>query len=225
MHGALRSPTPRYQPADLAGLTIAQVPRLKLKWAFGYDGDIVAFSPPTILGNQLFVGSAGGMVQALRVDSGCVEWTYQATGGVRAAIRVVPLGEKHALLFGDQTGWFYALEAETGRQIWKKRPEIHEAVRLTASPVAYKDLVYVPVSSWEENRPISSAYPCCTFRGSVVAYRIKDGTQVWKTYTIRDKPKITSKNEAGVDQGTLRRQCLVDADNRSQAGLDVCDHG
>jgi polyvinyl alcohol dehydrogenase (cytochrome) len=178
----------RYQPADLAGLSIAQVPRLKLKWAYGYDGDIVAFSPPTVLGNQLFVGSAGGLVQALRVDSGCVQWTYQATGGVRAAIRVVPLGDKHALLFGDQTGWFYALEAETGRQIWKKRP------------VAYKDLVYVPVSSWEENRPISSAYPCCTFRGSVVAYRIKDGTQVWKTYTIRDKPKITGKNEAGADQ-------------------------
>jgi len=188
----------RYQSADLAGLSVTQVPRLKLKWAYGYDGDIVAFSPPTVLGNQLFVGSAGGVVQALHLDSGCVQWTYQATGGVRAAIRVVPLGDKHALLFGDQVGWFYALEAETGRQLWKKRPEIHEAVRLTASPVAYKDLVYVPVSSWEENRPINSAYPCCTFRGSVVAYRIKDGTQVWKTYTIRDKPKVTGKSE-GVD--------------------------
>src|SRR5579872_2957658 len=63
----------RYQPADLAGVSVAQVPRLKLKWAYGYDGDIVAFSPPTVLGNQLFVGSAGGLVQALRMDSGCVE--------------------------------------------------------------------------------------------------------------------------------------------------------
>jgi polyvinyl alcohol dehydrogenase (cytochrome) len=113
---------------------------------------------------------------------------------------VISLGEQHVLLFGDQVGWFYALEAETGRQLWKKRPEIHEAVRLTASPVVYKDLVYVPVSSWEENRPISSNYPCCTFRGSVVAYRIKDGAQVWKTYTIRDKPKVTGKNEIGVEQ-------------------------
>ena len=190
----------RYQPGDMAGLSIAQVPKLKLKWAYGYDGDIVAFSPPTVLGNQLFVGSVGGMVQALRRDTGCVQWTYQATGGVRVAIRVISLGEQHVLLFGDQVGWFYALEAETGRQLWKKRPEIHEAVRLTASPVVYKDLVYVPVSSWEENRPISSNYPCCTFRGSVVAYRIKDGAQVWKTYTIRDKPKVTGKNEAGVAQ-------------------------
>jgi polyvinyl alcohol dehydrogenase (cytochrome) len=190
----------RYQSADQAGLSLAQVPRLKLKWVYGYDGDIVAFSQPTVLGRYLFVGSAGGMVQALRLDSGCVEWMYQATGGVRNAMRVAPLGDKHALLFGDQVGWFYALDAETGRLLWKKRPEIHEAVRLTASSVAYKDLVYVPVASWEENRPSDSAYPCCTFRGSVVAYRIKDGTQVWKTYTIRDKPKVTGKNEAGVEQ-------------------------
>jgi polyvinyl alcohol dehydrogenase (cytochrome) len=59
----------RYQPGDMAGLSIAQVPKLKLKWAYGYDGDIVAFSPPTVLGNQLFVGSAGGVVQALRRDT------------------------------------------------------------------------------------------------------------------------------------------------------------
>jgi len=96
----------RYQPADTAGLSITQVPRLKLKWAYGYDGDMVAFSQPTVLGSHLFVGSAGGIVQALRLDSGCLEWTYQATGGVRSAIRVVPLGEKHTLLFGDQVGWF-----------------------------------------------------------------------------------------------------------------------
>jgi len=190
----------RYQPADMAGLSITQVPRLKLKWAYGYDGDMVAFSQPTVLGSHLFVGSAGGIVQALRLDSGCLEWTYQATGGVRSAIRVVPLVEKHALLFGDQVGWFYAVEAETGHLLWKRRPEVHEAVRLTASPVAYKDLVYVPVASWEENRPSDSAYPCCTFRGSVVAYRIKDGTQVWKTYTIRDKPRVTGKTDAGVEQ-------------------------
>src|SRR5215469_1584423 len=39
------SPAPtntRYQPSDAAGLTVAQVPRLKLKWAYGFDGDIVA---------------------------------------------------------------------------------------------------------------------------------------------------------------------------------------
>ena len=55
----------RYQSADAAGLTAAQVPRLKLKWAYGFDGDIIAFAQPTILDGHLFVGSASGLVQAL----------------------------------------------------------------------------------------------------------------------------------------------------------------
>src|SRR5215470_12028544 len=36
----------RYQTTDAAGLTLAQVSRLKLKWAYGFDGDVIAFSQP-----------------------------------------------------------------------------------------------------------------------------------------------------------------------------------
>jgi len=136
------------------------------------------------------------LVQALRVDSGCVYWTFEAAGPVRSAILAVPSGEKlsgdkNVLLFGDQVGWFYAQDAETGRLQWKKRPEPHEAVRLTGAPVAYGGNVFVPVSSWEETRTTIANYPCCTFRGSIVAFRIKDGSQVWKTYTIPEKPRLT----------------------------------
>ena len=78
----------------------------------------------------------------------------------RAAIRVVPLGRKsYAPLFlGDQTGWFYALRGDHGKYGRRGRRSTKQSWP-TASPVAGKDLVYVPVSSWEENRPISSAYP------------------------------------------------------------------
>ena len=197
------SPSPgntRYQSGTVAGLNVNQVRRLKLKWAYGFEGDVVAFAQPTVLGKYLFVGSASGIVQALSVDSGCVHWTFQATGPVRSAITAAQLGDKHVLLFGDQVGWFYSLDAETGRMLWKKRPELHESVRLTGAPVAYQGNVFVPVSSWEENRTTNPGYSCCTFRGSVVAYRIKDGTQVWKTYTIAEKPKVTGKNAAGTEQ-------------------------
>src|SRR5690242_5310723 len=43
------SPSPtnsRFQPA---GLSIDQTKRLKLKWAFGFEGDTSAFSQPTVL--------------------------------------------------------------------------------------------------------------------------------------------------------------------------------
>jgi polyvinyl alcohol dehydrogenase (cytochrome) len=187
----------RFQPGAAAGLTIAQVPRLKLKWAYGFDGDIIAFSEPTVLEGNLFVGSASGLVQALSTESGCVKWVFQANGPVRTALPAVALSDKHALLFGDSTGWFYAVEAETGRLLWKKRPEPHEATRLTGAAAVYQGTVFVPVASWEESRTTNPEYPCCTFRGSVVALRIKDGSQVWKTYTIAEKAKQTGKNQWG----------------------------
>src|SRR5215475_14637610 len=58
--------------AKAAGLKLNQVGKLKLKWAYGFEGDISAFRAPTVSGKTLFVGSAGGAIQALSTDSGCV---------------------------------------------------------------------------------------------------------------------------------------------------------
>jgi polyvinyl alcohol dehydrogenase (cytochrome) len=189
----------RFQPGDAAGLSLDQVRRLKLKWAFGFDGDVTAFAQPTVLDGQVFVGSAGGMIHALRVSSGCLQWVFQANGPVRMSILAVPLGRQHALLFGDQTGWFYSLEAETGKLLWKKKIEEHDATRLTATPVAYNGNVFVPAASWEETRSLDPKYPCCTFRGSVTALLIRDGQQVWKSYLVPE-PKRTGQTKRGTPQ-------------------------
>jgi len=186
----------RFQLGEAAGLSIDQVQRLKLKWAFGFDGDVTAFSQPTVLDGQVFVGSAGGMIHALRASSGCLQWVFQANGPVRMSVLAVPLGRRHALLFGDQTGWFYSLEAETGKLLWKKKIEQHDATRLTGTPVAYKGNVFVPAASWEETRSLDPNYPCCTFRGSISALRIRDGQQVWKSYLVPE-PKGTGQSKRG----------------------------
>ena len=184
----------RFEPIAAAGLSVDQVPRLKLKWAFGFAGDVAAFAAPTVIDDQIFVGSAGGVVHAMRADSGCLQWVFQANGAVRAAIVVAPLGEgRHALLFGDLTGWFYAVAAETGELLWKQHVETHDSTRLTAAAVVYDGVAYVPVSSWEEARAGDPTYPCCTFRGSVLALRVRDGAQLWKTYLV-DAPKEIGKN-------------------------------
>jgi len=190
----------RYQPASAAGLSIDQVKNLKLKWAFGFDGDITSFSQPTVIDGQVFVGSAGGVIYALRADTGCVQWTYETNGPVRSSVLAEPLGDKHALLFGDQTGWFYALEAESGKQLWKKKIEEHDAARLTATPLAYKGAVYVPAASWEETRSLDPNYPCCTFRGSIMALQISDGKQLYKSYMVTETPKQTGTTKKGTPQ-------------------------
>src|ERR1019366_8865148 len=187
----------RFQRAQGAGLTLEQPRRLKLKWAFGYDGDVNAFAQPAVLGDQLFVGSARGSIYALSAKTGCIRWIYQATGPVRSASLIVPEGKHHVLLFGDQTGWFYAVEAESGKQLWKKKIEEHDTARLTGSPVALNGIVYAPVASWEETRSNSPDYVCCTFRGSLVALRIRDGSQVWKSYTIPETPKDNGVDARG----------------------------
>ena len=153
----------RFQPGDVAGLTLDQVKRLKLKWAYAFDGDITAFAQPTVIDGHVFVGSAGGDIQALRADSGCIEWTFQASGPVRSAIVAAPLGKNHALLFADLTGFYYAIEAETGRLLWKKRPEEHEATRLTGASIVHDGIVYVPAASWEETRSLNPEYQMLYF--------------------------------------------------------------
>jgi polyvinyl alcohol dehydrogenase (cytochrome) len=155
---------------------------------------VTAFAAPTVIDDQVFVGSAGGVVHAMRASTGCLQWVFQANGPVRAAIVVAPLeGGRHALLFGDLTGWFYALSAETGELLWKQHVETHDSTRLTAAAAVHAGVAYVPVSSWEEARAGDPTYACCTFRGSVVALRVRDGEQLWKTY-LSDEAKPLGKN-------------------------------
>jgi polyvinyl alcohol dehydrogenase (cytochrome) len=100
------------------------------------------------------------------------------------------------LVFSDQNGWVHALDARTGKQQWRKRPEEHEATRLTGTPAIHQGIAFVPAASWEETRSIDPNYPCCTFRGSITAMRARDGNVVWKTYLV-DEPKETGKTENG----------------------------
>ena len=74
-----------FQPADRAQLTAEQVPRLHLKWAFGFPDATSAWAQPTVAGGRLYVGSQNGIVYALDAASGCVIWTFAAHGGVRAS--------------------------------------------------------------------------------------------------------------------------------------------
>jgi polyvinyl alcohol dehydrogenase (cytochrome) len=179
----------RFQPAEKARLTASQVSSLKLKWAFGFPGDVIAFGAPTVWRETLFTGSASGTVHAVNAKTGCLYWTFQADGPVRAAPLVVENDAGCSILFGDQIGWFYALEGKTGRLIWKQRIEEHEATRLTGAAAFDGGLVFVPAASWEENRALSPDYPCCTFRGSVTALRVSDGSLVWKTYLVEPSRK------------------------------------
>src|SRR5687767_9522124 len=56
--------------ANAGGLTAADLPKLKLKWAFGYSGVSAARSQPALAGGRLFVPSEHGEVHALDPKTG-----------------------------------------------------------------------------------------------------------------------------------------------------------
>jgi polyvinyl alcohol dehydrogenase (cytochrome) len=189
----------RYQPRP--GLTAADVPRLKLRWAFGFAGENAAATQPVIVGRRVFVGSGSGQVHSLDLASGCVHWVFKADAGVRAAVTVAPVNRdgttRVAAFFGDLRGNAYALDAADGTLLWKRQVETHRAARVTGSPVFYDGRLYVPMSSIEEVTGSAAAYECCTFRGSVTALDAASGQAVWQTYTIPEAPRPTSKNAVG----------------------------
>ena len=111
-------------------------------------------------------------MQAIDVKTGCVHWVFQAYGPVRSAVLAVRNGSHTSLLIGDQIGWFYSVDAATGKTLWKRKVEEHEAVRLTGSPAEKDGVVFIPAASWDESGRATAAHPCCTFRGSVTALRI-----------------------------------------------------
>jgi polyvinyl alcohol dehydrogenase (cytochrome) len=84
----------RMQPAAMAGLRADQVPKLKLKWAFGFAGGGRAFAQPTVVGGRIFAGSDSGKVYSLNAATGCIYWMFKADTPVRSAISIGPVGRE-----------------------------------------------------------------------------------------------------------------------------------
>jgi polyvinyl alcohol dehydrogenase (cytochrome) len=188
--------------AKAGGLTAADIPRLKLKWAFGYSGVSAARSQPTIALGRLFVASENGEVHALDPKTGCTHWTYKAMAGVRTGLSVGPYktatAAGQAVYFGDTRANAYAVDAQTGRMVWTRKVDDHASAALTGSPTVHAGRLYVPVQGLnEEGQGGRGGYQCCSFRGSLVALDANTGAVVWKTYMV-DEAKPRARNAQGV---------------------------
>ncbi|HIE91527.1 MAG TPA: cytochrome C oxidase Cbb3 [Acidobacteria bacterium] len=192
----------RFQPAEHAGLTARQVPDLTLQWAVGFADTTSMWAQPTVAGGRLFIGSQEGTVSALDAKTGCRHWSFTAAAGVRTAISVGARADSggHALFFGDVDANVYAINAATGAELWTREVEAHPGARITGAPVLHDGRLYVSVSSVEEALAANPAYPCCTFRGSVVALDAESGEQIWKTYVIPEAPGPLANSEAGQER-------------------------
>jgi polyvinyl alcohol dehydrogenase (cytochrome) len=192
----------RFQPAAGAGLSAAQVPGLRLKWAFGVPKAAEMHSQPTIVSGRVFFGSDAGYIYSLDAKTGCVYWAFHADSGTRTAPTIAPIqGQgttKYAVYFVDVLTRVYAVDAQTGKLLWKSLAGAHPRAKSTGSATVYDGRIYVPMSAMETTTGAVLTYECCTFRGHVTALDANTGKKLWTTFVIPDEPKPRGKNKQGV---------------------------
>ncbi len=209
----------RYQPEP--AIRASDVPKLALKWAFGYANG-TEFGQPTVVDDRVFVTSSTGRVYSLDAKTGCTYWTYDAAAGSRTAVTIGELARAKvaalprrlkrtlahldvikapsAAFFGDDTGAVYALDAQKGTLLWKTQVDTHPSARILGAPALYNDRLYVAVSSTEDAAAANPGYGCCTFRGSVASLDMATGKVEWKSYTVLEEPQPTRKNGMGIQE-------------------------
>jgi polyvinyl alcohol dehydrogenase (cytochrome) len=209
----------RYQPEP--AIRAIDIPKLQLKWAFGYQNG-QEIGQPTVVDGRLFVTSSSGRVYSLDARTGCTYWTFDSPASAHTAVSVGELGQSRraaipkrlkrtlahldvikaasAAFFGDDSGTVYALDAQKGTLLWKTQVDMHPSARIVGAPTLYNDRLYVAVGSNEDRAAANPGYGCCTFRGSVAALDIASGRLLWKSYTVLQEPQPTHKNSAGVQE-------------------------
>jgi PQQ-dependent dehydrogenase (methanol/ethanol family) len=195
--------------SGLKQITTENVKNLTPKWTFstgvlrGHEG------APLVVGDTMYVHTPfPNIVYALDLNNdGKILWKYEP----KQDPNVIPVmccdTVNRGVSYGDGKVFLYqadttlvALDAKTGKVAWTaKNGDPGKGETGTAAPHVIKDKVIVGISGGEFG-----------VRGSVTAYDIKDGKQVWRGYsmgpdsdTLIDPDKTTHLGKpVGKDSGT-----------------------
>jgi PQQ-dependent dehydrogenase (methanol/ethanol family) len=194
--------------SELNQITADNVKDLRVAWSFstgvlrGHEGG------PLVMGDVMYVHTPfPNKVFALDLnDEGRIIWKYEP----RQDTSVIPVmccdTVNRGLAYGDgkiimsqADTTLVALDAKTGKKVWSvKNGDPTKGETSTAAPMVVKDKVYIGISGGEFG-----------VRGSLTAYSLKDGKQVWRGYsmgpdsdTLMDPKKTTHLGKpVGKDSG------------------------
>lgn len=194
-------------------ITVSTVSKLKVKWTYHALGDISA--TPAVVGGQVYVPDWGGNLTRLDANTGTPVWSKNVgtivgigDGGIPVVdagglnldatraysspvSRVTPVIFGNSVIFGmgssQSSATMAAVDKDSAALLWEQALDPHPTALITSSPALDNGVVYVGVSSGEEIAAgLVAGYPCCTFRGSVVALDAATGHIKWKTFMIED---------------------------------------
>lgn len=190
--------------ANESKLNADDVKNLAVKWTATTHGDVSA--NPAVVDGAVYVPDWGGYLNKFDAATGAVLWSRpisdydQIPGSVS---RASPAVDGNTVYLGDQNGaHLSAVDATTGNPIWTAHLDNTPFSILTQGPLVYNGVVYQGVASLEEAVATDPNYPCCTFRGSIVAVDAATGAILWRTYTIPDNGGATGGYSGGSVWGT-----------------------
>src|SRR6266404_5449685 len=169
----------------------ANASRLAVKWVFQTAGDVSA--TPAVDKEHVYFPEWRGKLYSLDRKTGKAVWAKsiaEYTGVADSVSRVTPVIAGNTLIFGTQLdssqqgAQVIAVNKNTGDLLWITNVDNHPSAIITQSAVVSGDRIFVGVSSDEEAFASASNYPCCSFRGSMLALDLKDGGIVWKTFMV-----------------------------------------
>jgi alcohol dehydrogenase (cytochrome c) len=156
---------------------------LKLAWAFQLGALRSNEASPIVIDGTLYISSSSGpkSVYALDAKTGAIKWQYQpdVAEDVQPYVccdldsRGVSFADGK-ILFSQLDGFLVALDAQTGKQLWKSKVvDYKDGETNTSPPLIVKNMAIIGFSGGEYGA-----------RGAIQAFDIASGKQLWKTWTI-----------------------------------------
>ena len=143
-----------------------------METAWTYEAPDSVNGAPAVAGERVYLLSGGGLV-ALDIDGNEV-WRRDDISGSSSPTLV---GGVLYVLAGDMHLW--AVDAESGGDVWDVLADDQEFATGFSSPVVTKQAVIVGLASIEEVAAEANA----TFRGGVAAFDRENGEELWRYRT------------------------------------------
>ena len=193
---------PRHLSSAQAGLSTADFPNLELAWSIAFPDTSSMRAAPVIVGSTVFYSATdAGRVVALDTETGCAKWVYEAGTRLRSSMAYDSQDGAATLVFGDQRGMVYSLNAATGEANWVASGQaMDNQAMITGTPVIVDDKIIVPLSGSGVIAGGNPKYECCDNHGAVTALSLASGEKLWEYHTMPSAEYNGMVSSTGVKQ-------------------------
>lgn len=181
----------RFQSSAKTSINANNASTLSLKWAYGLSTSRPR-SYPLVTEDTIFIGDGGNGLVALDKETGCVRWENSSIKDISTSIVSEQVDGRTLLIFSGRLSGVHAVDALTGETIWSSAPKVHPVPMFSGSPLAYKNTVFVPISSMEIGLSANPFYGCCTTSGGMAALDIRTGELLWFRPTIEEAGSVVT---------------------------------